>query len=104
MRIPAPGRLGSPREDQETRRMPPARQAKAKAIYTESLGDPCQRLSLGNRYRTGISRSCEKIGSQAKALVPLGRRFLCVNVGQTHADCFTASEGVAMVPLAHQRS
>ncbi len=28
-------------------------------------------------------RSCEKIGSQAKAPAPLNRKSLCVNVGQT---------------------
>jgi hypothetical protein len=32
---------------------------------------------------TDSLRSCEKIGSQAKAPAPLGRKFLCVNVGQT---------------------
>ncbi len=36
-----------------------------------------------NRAATVSVRSCEKIGSQAKAPAPLNRKSLCVNVGQT---------------------
>ncbi len=34
-------------------------------------------------YRAATVRSCEKIGSQAKAPAPLNRKSWCVNVGQT---------------------
>jgi hypothetical protein len=46
---------------------------------------------------TDSLRAREKIGSQAKALAPLNRKSLGINVGQTlssaNADFFTASHG-----------
>jgi hypothetical protein len=35
---------------------------------------------FSERNRSATFRSCEKIGSQAKAPAPLGGKFLCVNV------------------------
>ncbi len=58
--------------------------------YTVSILDseemhrlPGGRGSEAPSFRTASVRSCEKIGSQAKAPAPLNRKSLCVNVGQT---------------------
>ena len=48
-------------------------------------------------YRAATVRSCEKIGSQAKAPAPLNRKSLCVNVGQT-----LPSANPARVPIFSQ--